>query len=55
MIATGGTAVAAVNLIQDWGCPLENIKFLSIVASMSGIATIVRPLASLNTILMFTH
>lgn len=34
--------MAAVNLIQDWGCPLENIKFLSLVASMNGIATIVQ-------------
>lgn len=39
---SGGTAVAAVNLIQDWGCPLENIRFISLIASMSGIATVVR-------------
>jgi len=37
LIATGGTAVAAVNMILDWGIPLKNIKFLGILASQAGL------------------
>jgi len=38
LIATGGTAVAAVNMILDWGVPIKNIKFLGILASQAGLA-----------------
>ncbi|KDN50223.1 hypothetical protein RSAG8_01559, partial [Rhizoctonia solani AG-8 WAC10335] len=37
LIATGGTAVAAVNMILDWGIPLNKIKFLGILASQAGL------------------
>ncbi|KAG8695248.1 hypothetical protein FRC08_007947 [Ceratobasidium sp. 394] len=37
LIATGGTAVAAVHMILDWGIPLKNIKFLGILASQAGL------------------
>ncbi|KXS18634.1 uracil phosphoribosyltransferase [Gonapodya prolifera JEL478] len=35
MIATAGTAVAAVNTIKDWGC--KRIKFLSLCAARPGL------------------
>ncbi|KAI8928606.1 uracil phosphoribosyltransferase-domain-containing protein [Entophlyctis helioformis] len=35
MIATSGTAVAAVNILKDWGLP--RIKFVSILASRAGL------------------
>jgi len=37
LIATGGTAVAALNMIQDWGVPIKNVKFLAILASQKGL------------------
>ncbi|KAG8744875.1 hypothetical protein FRC10_009245 [Ceratobasidium sp. 414] len=37
LIATGGTAVAAVHMILDWGIPLKDIKFLGILASQKGL------------------
>ncbi|KAB5592357.1 Uracil phosphoribosyltransferase [Ceratobasidium theobromae] len=37
LIATGGTAVAAVHMILDWGIPLKKIKFLGILASKAGL------------------
>ncbi|KAG8728051.1 hypothetical protein FRC12_022055 [Ceratobasidium sp. 428] len=37
LIATGGTAVAAVHMILDWGIPLKDIKFLGILASQAGL------------------
>nr|KAJ3406632.1 hypothetical protein HK105_003503 [Polyrhizophydium stewartii] len=38
MIATAGTAVAAVNMLKDWG--LRRIKFVSVLASLSGLETL---------------
>eukprot|EP00842_Homolaphlyctis_polyrhiza_P006464 jgi/Hompol1/6819/HPOL_001134-RA len=35
MIATAGTAIAAVNILKDWG--LRRIKLVSILASMPGL------------------
>ncbi|KAL0949675.1 hypothetical protein HGRIS_009713 [Hohenbuehelia grisea] len=37
MIATGGTAVAAMQMIVDWGIPVKNIKLLSVLASEEGL------------------
>ena len=37
LIATGGTAIAAVHMILDWGIPLDKIKFLGILASQAGL------------------
>jgi uracil phosphoribosyltransferase len=36
MIATAGTAIAAVNILKDWG--LKKIVFVSILASQHGVA-----------------
>ncbi|KAH8668830.1 uracil phosphoribosyltransferase-domain-containing protein [Xylariales sp. PMI_506] len=35
LIATGGTAAAAINIIKDWG--IDEITFLSLVASSTGL------------------
>lgn len=40
MIATAGTAIAAVNMLKDWG--LKNIRFLCIVASRQGLDHLIR-------------
>jgi len=38
LIATGGTACAALAMIVDWGIPVENIKLLCVLASREGLA-----------------
>ncbi|KAI0796531.1 uracil phosphoribosyltransferase-domain-containing protein [Abortiporus biennis] len=37
LIATGGTACAALNMILDWGIPLDKIKLLCVLASEDGL------------------
>ncbi|GAA99882.1 hypothetical protein E5Q_06585 [Mixia osmundae IAM 14324] len=37
LIATGGTAIAAINAAYDWGVPISHIKLISIIASMPGL------------------
>jgi len=37
LIATGGTACAALTMILDWGVPIRNIKFLAVLASQTGL------------------
>jgi len=37
LIATGGTACAALSMILDWGIPVENIKLLCVLASEDGL------------------
>jgi uracil phosphoribosyltransferase len=39
MIATAGTAIAAVSILKDWG--LKNIKFCAVVASRTGLDALV--------------
>lgn len=38
MLATGGSAVAALSTLREWGVP--NVKLLSIIASREGVTTI---------------
>ncbi|KAA1466262.1 PRTase-like protein [Dentipellis sp. KUC8613] len=40
LIATGGTAVAALNMIVDWGIPVSKIKVLAVLASEQGLAQV---------------
>ncbi|KAF8591468.1 UDP-N-acetylglucosamine 1-carboxyvinyltransferase [Ramaria rubella] len=40
LVATGGTACAAINMILDWGISIRNIKFLVILASRTGLERI---------------
>jgi len=37
LIATGGTACAALTMILDWGIPLHNVKLLCVLASKEGL------------------
>lgn len=37
VVATGGTACAALQMILDWGLPIEKVKLLSILGSEEGI------------------
>jgi len=37
MIATGGTACAALAMITDWGIPVKNTKLLCVLASREGL------------------
>ncbi|CCM04862.1 uncharacterized protein FIBRA_07055 [Fibroporia radiculosa] len=37
LIATGGTAVAALNMLLDWGLPITRIKLLCVLASKTGL------------------
>ncbi|KAJ7068145.1 uracil phosphoribosyltransferase-domain-containing protein [Mycena amicta] len=37
VIATGGTACAALSMIADWGMPIANVKLLCVLASQEGI------------------
>ncbi|KAH8915194.1 hypothetical protein BT69DRAFT_1356890 [Atractiella rhizophila] len=47
IVATGGTAIAAVHMLQDWGIPVENIK-LCLVASFPGLQKIMRAFPELE-------
>ncbi|KAF9055074.1 armadillo/beta-catenin/plakoglobin [Hymenopellis radicata] len=38
LIATGGTAVAALTMIVDWGIPITNVKLLAVLGSSEGLA-----------------
>ena len=38
MLATGGSAVAAVNIIRKLGTDVNNIRFVSVIAAPEGIA-----------------
>ncbi|EEB93687.1 hypothetical protein MPER_07621, partial [Moniliophthora perniciosa FA553] len=40
LIATGGTARAALQMILDWGIPADKIKMLCVLASKQGVQTI---------------
>ncbi|KAJ7283778.1 putative uracil phosphoribosyltransferase [Mycena rebaudengoi] len=37
LIATGGTACAALSMITDWGMPIHKIKLLCVLASQTGL------------------
>lgn len=40
MIATAGTAIAAINMLKDWG--VKKIKLLSICASEAGLEAVLK-------------
>ncbi|GAA5940728.1 uracil phosphoribosyltransferase [Sporobolomyces koalae] len=40
LIATGGTAIAAISMLLDWGLDIKNIKLLSILGSKPGLSKI---------------
>ena len=42
VVATGGTACAAVAMLQDAGLPITNIKLLCVIASMPGLQLVMK-------------
>lgn len=40
LIATGNTAIAAVNMILDWGLPISSISILAILGSAEGLKAV---------------
>jgi len=48
MVATGGTACAALQMILDWGLPMEKVKLLSILGSEEGINTVMKQFPNLE-------
>ncbi|TRM67971.1 uracil phosphoribosyltransferase-domain-containing protein [Schizophyllum amplum] len=40
LIATGGTANAALSMLLDWGVPIKNIKLLCVLASKQGLESV---------------
>ncbi|KAG0149481.1 hypothetical protein CROQUDRAFT_653557 [Cronartium quercuum f. sp. fusiforme G11] len=42
ILATGGTAIAACNMLVDSGIPISRIKLVTILASMPGLKSVLR-------------
>ncbi|KAG8990243.1 hypothetical protein FRB94_011352 [Tulasnella sp. JGI-2019a] len=40
LIATAGTAIAALNMITDWGIPISRVRYLAILASEEGLKNV---------------
>ncbi|KAK7695532.1 hypothetical protein QCA50_000168 [Cerrena zonata] len=40
LVATGGTAIAALHMLLDWGIPVSKIKLLCVLASQDGLKTV---------------
>lgn len=37
MVATGGTAIAALKMMKEWGLEMDKVSFLGIIASQSAV------------------
>ncbi|KAF8324482.1 UDP-N-acetylglucosamine 1-carboxyvinyltransferase [Cantharellus anzutake] len=48
VVATGGTACAALQMILDWGVPIEKVKLLSILGSREGITAVSKQFPNLE-------
>ncbi|UZJ55057.1 hypothetical protein CBS101457_004377 [Exobasidium rhododendri] len=42
LVATGGTAIACVGMIKDWGIPLDKIKLLCVLGSKPGLESVLK-------------
>ncbi|PWN31805.1 putative uracil phosphoribosyltransferase [Meira miltonrushii] len=42
LVATGGTAITCVNMIKEWGIPIQKITLLSVLGSESGLQAIAK-------------
>lgn len=42
MVATGGTAIAALKMMREWGLAMDKVSFLGIIASQSAVDSIVK-------------
>lgn len=50
MLATGGSAIAAIKLFADMNVPVSNITFISLIAAPEGIENINSQFENINTI-----
>ncbi|EPQ31280.1 uncharacterized protein PFL1_01465 [Pseudozyma flocculosa PF-1] len=48
LIATGGTAIACVQMIRDWGVPVDKIQFLCVLASETGVNNLLKAVPGLE-------
>lgn len=48
LIATGGTAIAACHMIQEWGLEMKNVKLLSVLGSKEGLDNIQKAFPELD-------
>jgi uracil phosphoribosyltransferase len=42
MVATGGTAIAALKMMKEWGLEMDKVSFLGIIASQSAVDSITK-------------
>lgn len=42
MVATGGTAIAALKMMKEWGIEMGKVSFLGIIASQSAVDQITK-------------
>jgi len=40
LIATAATAIAALNMIVDWGVPIKNVRYVAVLASQEGLKNV---------------
>ncbi|KAK4050707.1 hypothetical protein OIO90_004929 [Microbotryomycetes sp. JL221] len=50
LVATGGTAIAAVTMLLDWGLKIENIKLLVLLGSRPGLDKVARECPGLEIV-----
>ncbi|SGY62183.1 BQ5605_C007g04661 [Microbotryum silenes-dioicae] len=48
LIATGGTAIAAVEMLLEWGMKVEDLKLIGLVASQVGADNVLKAFPGLN-------
>jgi len=48
LIATAGTAIAALNMITDWGVPIKNVRYMAILASEEGLKNVLAEFPDLH-------
>ena len=48
LIATGGTAIAACHMIEEWGLDMKNVKLLSVLGSKEGLDNIQKAFPGLH-------
>ncbi|KIO33957.1 hypothetical protein M407DRAFT_17221 [Tulasnella calospora MUT 4182] len=48
LIATAGTAIAALTMILDWGIPIQKVRYLAILASEEGLKNVLAEFPDLH-------
>ena len=55
MVATGGTAIAALKMMREWGLGMDKISFLGIIASKSAVESLVKAFPEVHVSVDFTR